>query len=182
MSPSFDPVEFIRTSTPGTVIYGCTEEEGEQRIDFLVRERSDVLKTLPKNPPLEFRTGALMLDHVFLVLVLFRFSPETPIYETFWNYHRAAPDEPNLFDAMCAEKKIRFNMFGESGEVENLIGSTNSLRFFFSDATQEAASLMPWTFDEFDQAKKEFALQYPRPRDVWEVLGAPPPLPKNRKP
>jgi hypothetical protein len=169
---SVDPMEMIRRAKPGTVIYGFCEEEGRVHIDFLMREASDKLAALPPHPPVEFRAGALLEQHVFLVVVMVRLTPDGTLFETFWNYHRreTLDGSGHLFEHMGAEPTLTLNLVGDSGEVENVIEVANPLRGFFQDAAQQAAGAFAWTLAEFDGAKRSVMEAYPEAELLWNAL------------
>lgn len=168
-----DPEEFIRNSPCGTVIYGFAEEEGDMYIDFLVREKNDVILELPKDPAVEIRAGAVLQDGVLVVAVMARFTKDGPVYETFWNYHRAEPNSPhgNIFEHMCDEPVLAFHFYDDEGKLADVIQVKNSMRPFFADILQQIPSLRPWTLQEFEDAKQAVTEVFPSINNLWEALG-----------
>lgn len=169
-----DPVEYIRNAPIGTVIHGFSTEQEKIFIDFFIREASSVLNALSERPALEIRAGAVLEEEVLVLITLFRLEKDGPIYEVFWNYYRQdyQASEGNFFEHMCAEPLLALNFFGDSGEVENVVEVSNSLRPFFREMIQQVVALKPWTLAEFDKAKEAITANYSTPQELWEVMEA----------
>lgn len=173
MNPlEIDPVDVIRSAPPGAVIYGFSKEP-QIRIDFLIREASEAIRGATENARFEARAGSLIQEGVLVSVVMFSLGQGERIFETFWDYYRHAAGGPenNIFCHMSNEPEIFLNLFGDSGEVEGVIGVKHALHSFFSDAIRRAESMPPWHFQAFEAAKEVVTQNYPEEKDLWEHLG-----------
>lgn len=150
-----DPSELMRDREPGSVIYAFSAEGDEGlMIEFLIRERSEVIAAFPKEAAITIRSGAVWHDGVLVVIVLMAIDPEEAIYPTFWNFWHPMenPLDGNIFQHMAAAPELVVKWFGDSGKVERVMGITNLLRDFFTSCMKETEKVPAWELDAFDEA------------------------------
>ena len=166
-----DPVDFMKEAPVGSVIYGFSKDP-DMRIDFLVKEKSDVIQRIIDKPYFQTRSGSLIQEGVLVSVVMFCLEKEGKVFETFWNYcrHSQAGPENNIFCHMSNEGKIYFNLFGDSGEVEGVVEGQHHLQQFFLDAIQRAEAMSSWSDKAFEAAKQVVTNNYPKVEDLWNAL------------
>lgn len=120
--------------------------------------------------PVPVRAGAIPIDNVLLVVVMFRLGGgREQLYETHWNYYTENGSETFLL--MAEQTTIPIILFGDSGGQERHIMVSNYTQPFFERLIITLESIRPWSMEEFDQAKLVVYERWPTPEIMWEALG-----------
>lgn len=163
-----DSENIIIASPIGTVIYGLTNRP-DPRIDFLVREDSNLINEYSPKTKIAIRARLFIRNKVALLLIMFQIgSDSSNIFSTFWNYYE---EGGNLaFSLMSSQDDIAFHLYGESKKIERSILMANSFRNFFKAAIKKIETIPPWTLEQFEREKGEILKTYSTYLGLWEAI------------
>lgn len=171
MLPKIDPKDFIISNNPGSAIY-CITRRPEQRVDFLVKEESSIIKKLI-NPIVSIKAGLYHYNNVTLVTVMFLIGTNMDqLFETWFNYHATGGQGQTAFSLMTTQEDIGFHLYGDSNKVEKGIVIPNNLKLkeFFANASKIISQIPPWGMAEFDKEREILYKKYPTLEDLWKAL------------
>jgi hypothetical protein len=165
-----DPEKLIIRMPPGSAVYAVTHRP-EAHLDFLVREKSNVIRNRLRNPIVTIRPGLFIQDGVGLLTVMFLLGSDMEqLYETWFNYRASGQDGEQILDLMTTQENIAFHLYGDSLKVEKSVVINNSIGGFFTTAAAEIRKLPPWSMQQFDRARDVIYRKHPSPEALWKAL------------
>ena len=164
------PEQVIVHMRPGSAICALLSHP-EESVNFLVREKSDVIRNKLSDPVITILAGLYVQKGVGLLTMMFMLGPDIkPLFETWIDYHQPDKEGELLFKFMSAQENIVFHLYGDSLKVRKLVQINNSLSDFFMAATEQIKKLQPWKPIDFDIELEAILKKYPTPEDRWRAL------------
>ncbi len=167
-----DSEPLIHHIRPGGAIctLSCYQEES---VNFLAREKSDVICNKLINPVITICSGLYIQNRVGLLTIMFMLGPDIKhFFETWIDYHETGKKGERIFNLMSTQQNIVFHLYGDSFKAEKLIQINNSLTDYFLTATAQIKKLQPWEAMDFAIERKAICRKYPLPEDRWHTLFA----------
>lgn len=155
---------------PGSSI-ALHSDRPASRTEFIAREKTPVINSIPKNPIITVRTGFYVNNAVAVVAVMFDIGSNTHApFETWLNYHESGDDVKKQFHDLASQPTITFHIYGDSLTCERSISINNSIKGFFQSITPQITELPPWRMNQFDAARELLYLSHPTTNSLWEAL------------
>lgn len=167
-----DPEQVILHMQPGSVI--CAHlYYPEESVNFLVREKSDVILNKLRDPVITILSGLFVQNGIGLLTMMFMLGPELRrFFETWIDFHQPGKKGQRIFNLMSIQDNINFHLYGDSLKVEQIVQINNGLRNFFLTATEQVKKLQPWKSIDFDIELESICRKYPTLEDRWHTLFA----------
>lgn len=174
--------DFVKAMPAGMAVYHRTLRSCGMRVnggadsyrlgtDFIVRERSEVIRAIEADPPVDVAAGLAEAGKVLAVVVMFRIgSDPLNLYEVFFNYHESSGSAPECFRDLATQDTLAFHLHGDSAEKLRTIVAANGHRRFWAEAVERIAGAEPWSMEDFDAAKKKLFALHPTPPLLFEAL------------
>ena len=161
--------EYLQKLEYGQGIWDIPEVMGKRMVAFMVREPKETCDKLPRQVPVEWRSGVVGYGNVFPVIVMAYFKPLDTIYEFWFNFYHPEP-ETEPFDLLAAQPFIYLMMFNHGPEALRNYTFVNNIGHFFRGTRTILSNLPPWTDEEFNLAKLAL-MQKLSVEDIWSKLG-----------
>lgn len=170
MSELSDSETVIKSSPPGTMIYGRVKQslDAPWQTVFYIREDKQYLRWLTPNPIVEMRAGVEQVDNVFLVPLMVKVGGET--YESWLNYHATGGHGAGGLQDLAIQEQNFLLFFGDSGERERSIGFRNSCKKTFALILEGIKNKSAWSMQDFNQAREQLYKKYPTLQKLWASL------------
>ena len=137
-------------------------------INFLIRQRSEEIRTYSQTHGLEIRAGSLQSRKVLVGIVLFRFHKEGNVYLTAWDSKNPPSKESNPCHVLCKPAKLSFQFIGDSAEIEKTLLYDSPLSSFFRHLLTRAQLLPSWSGEDFLDALAEVYNCCKSTCELWE--------------
>ena len=168
----FDLYTFINCTPPGIMICESFEfVESNPEAALLIKESRAKLRMIPKNNiHIEFRSGLVRVDNVFLMPLLLQIDNNPSLtYETWFNYHQSH-EVKQVFELMATQDYIHIFIYNENIKPALRISVNNNLKLGFKMHIQQLRNTIPWTIKDFEHAGSMVSRRYLSTLSLWRGL------------
>lgn len=165
-----DPSDFIRTASPGTMIFARCERQEAIETCALARASSSDIQRQTTSYPFRMRAAVFQIGTILLLPVLLRVhsAERSPLYEAWIN---PGPEDGRVYvEDLARQSNLQIYFYGESGTVEKAVSIDNTLSPFFRGLLDKTSGGASRSREEYDYAMDIFCKRYSR-EVLWKLIG-----------
>lgn len=155
----------------GHMVYDLVSiDNNEFEFAFLVKEKSIYINRHKHNPSVEFRTGLVNINGIWVVPFMILINRDYDmLYECVFNYHQTSGGKEYL-DVLERQDNIHIIFFDENNKNARNIRISNQIKDEMCEYNIRLSSIKPWTMEQFDYAKLKMYEMFPTPMVLWNKL------------